>query len=100
MANDRIAADPETLFEVASKVGHLADQLAQAEAHFGDGWYESHDIESALSEFVRAWSDRRSQLVELLRASHTILTAAGNGFLEIDSSMASALKGEATKNAS
>lgn len=100
MPQDRIAADPAQLFEIATQVRLLSDDLSQAEAHFDDEWYESHDIESALHDFVRAWSDRRAELIDLLVGSHNVLIAAAEGFLEVDSTMAAALSGDSSAEAS
>ena len=88
---DRIRAQPEELEALAGRIGLVRSDLEVAagfDAH--DSGLRSAHIEVALDQFNADWSQRRGDLIGLLRDSEQVLRAAAEQFRRADRSLASA----------
>ena len=92
-ASDQITADGAFLTGLSTRIANIADELERAERMFDGGGFASDDIDDALGDFRRGWSDARSEMTTSLRAARDMTTAAAELFEETDSELTKALQG-------
>jgi uncharacterized protein YukE len=89
----RIAVKPVDLERFASQVDQVRQELSSSLDHLDGQAFgvQSALVLDALRDFSRAWSDRRSELVEELKGAADVLRSAAAEFAGVDHQLASGL---------